>query len=269
MDAPTATQGIGLLCATAASVGFLHTIFGPDHYVPFVAMARIGRWSLVRTVVITLACGVGHVLSSVVLGVVGIAVGVAVLGLETIEATRGSIAAWLLLAFGLALLVWGLHRAYRNKPHTHLHAHADGDVHEHEHTHANEHTHVHAAPKAPGGLSPRAPAGLSPPPPADASPPGKTRAAAMTPWILFTIFLFGPCEPLIPIVMYPAAQGSVWGVVLVTLIFGAVTLATMTTVVVLACLGTTRLSLGRFERYGHAAAGLAITACAVLMLIGF
>lgn len=37
----------------------------------------------------------------------------------------------------------------------------------------------------------------------------------LTPRILFTIFVFGPCEPLTPILMYPAAKSSVVGMVLV------------------------------------------------------
>ncbi|MFH1747582.1 MAG: sulfite exporter TauE/SafE family protein [Planctomycetota bacterium] len=246
METETVTQGLGLLCVTAATIGFLHTLFGPDHYIPFVAMSRIGNWSLLRTVVITLLCGVGHVLSSVVLGLIGIIIGLAVLDLETFEAARGSLAAWLLLAFGVAFFVWGVHRAIRNQPHTHIHAHANGREHVHEHAHVDEHTHVHS------------------------QPAGKDSGrATMTPWILFTIFLFGPCEPLIPILMYPAAQASAWGVVLVTAIFALTTLATMTTIVVLARFGTFGVRLGRFERYDHAIAGLAVTACAVLMLIGF
>ena len=60
------------------------------------------------------------------------------------------------------------------------------------------------------------------------------RAASMTPWILFAIFVFGPCEPLIPVLMYPAALQSVAGVLLVTSVFAVVTLATMLGVVLLA-----------------------------------
>lgn len=252
METADVPQSIVLLCATAASIGFVHTLFGPDHYVPFVALSRAGRWSLTKTTVVTLLCGVGHVLSSVVLGVIGIAVGVAVFRLETIEALRGDVAGWLLLAFGLAYLVWGVRRAVRNKPHTHLHVHADGMVHTHEHTHAASHAHVHAAPYARVNQPSAAP-----------QPTGRT-----TPWILFLIFVFGPCEPLIPMVMYPAARGSLWGVILVTAVFGVATLATMTTIVLLACVGTAPFTLGRFQRYGHAVAGLLVVACGAAILFG-
>jgi nickel/cobalt exporter len=132
-----------LLCGTAASLGFVHTLIGPDHYVPFVAMSRVGRWSLRKTLVITVLCGVGHVLSSVLIGLAGLALGVAVFQLERIEGWRGDLAGWLLVAFGLAYLFWGLKRAWRHQPHSHFHAHPDGTVHVHEHNHELEHLHAH------------------------------------------------------------------------------------------------------------------------------
>lgn len=238
------TDGLVVLCATGATIGFLHTLLGPDHYLPFVAMSRVGRWSMSRTVLITVLCGVGHVLSSVVLGIIGIAFGVAVLKLETIESFRGDIAGWLLLAFGLVYFVWGVRRAIRNKPHEHRHAHANGTLHSHEHGHRGDHVHAH---------TPAAP---------EAAPEG----GSMTPWVLFTIFLFGPCEPLIPILMYPAATGSVWGLLLVTAVFGAVTIGTMMGVVMALSLGVKVLPVRRLERYTHALAGAAISLCGAAMI---
>jgi nickel/cobalt exporter len=231
-----------VLLVTAAGIGFLHTVAGPDHYVPFVAMSRAGRWSLPKTLVITVACGIGHVLSSVVLGLIGIAAGLAVARLTWFEGVRGSVAGWLLLGFGLAYMVWGIHRAVRNRPHTHWHTHADGIAHHHSHVHSDAHAHVH---------------------------PDQAKARSLTPWILFTIFVFGPCEPLIPLVMYPAARQSWWGVALVTLIFGVITIGTMTAIVLTSSLGLARISLTRLERYTHALAGLAIAACGGAVLAGF
>ncbi len=246
MDDTTLT----VLLATAAFVGFFHTITGPDHYVPFLAMARIGRWSLGKTIAITLACGVGHVFGSVVIGVVGIGAGLAVGGLEVFEGIRGQLAGWLLLGFGLAYLAWGIRRAIRNQPHTHDHSHVDGTFHSHTHAHTDAHAHPHGQR---GSLRYHT---------------ADERAGSMTPWVLFTIFVFGPCEPLIPILMYPAAKLSLWGVVLVTLVFAVCTLATMTTVVVLGHLGLTRLSLAGLDRYAHAVAGFAIAACGAAIQFG-
>ena len=42
-----------LLLATALSLGFVHTLAGPDHYIPFMAMSKTRRWSLPKTLWIT------------------------------------------------------------------------------------------------------------------------------------------------------------------------------------------------------------------------
>jgi len=182
-----------------------------------------------KTALITILCGLGHVLSSVVLGLIGIAVGIAVTRMEFFEGVRGSVAAWLLIGFGFAYFVWGVHRAIKNRPHTHVHAHGDGEKHVHTHSHMEEHAHVH-----------------------------KRGRQNMTPWILFTIFVFGPCEPLIPILMYPAARQSISGMLLVTATFSIITIGTMFAVVMLGAWGVSFARLGKLERYTHALAGLAI-----------
>jgi nickel/cobalt exporter len=190
---------------------------------------------------ITLLCGIGHVAGSVVLGFIGIGAGIAVHQLVAIESLRGEIAAWGLIAFGLVYMVWGLRRAYRKRPHAHVHVHPEGEMHVHRHTHLGEHTHVHEA--------------------QDGSP-------GITPWVLFIIFVLGPCEPLIPLLMFPAASSSLAGVALIAGIFGLVTIATMLGIVALAYAGVQRLPLAHLERYAHALAGgtLALSGLAVTLL---
>ena len=229
------------LTGLAGFIGFFHTLTGPDHYVPFVAMSRVGRWSYAKTMVVTLACGLGHVLSSVVLGVIGVGLGLAVGGLEWFEGVRGTVAGWLLLGFGLAYLAWGIKQAIRNQPHTHVHAHGDGTAHTHTHRHVGDHAHPHGADDRVGG---------------------------MTPWILFTIFVFGPCEPLIPVLMFPAAQLSLPGVVLVAVVFAVCTIATMVAMVTAGYFGLSKLSFWRLSRYGHAVAGLAMASCGAAIQFG-
>jgi len=223
------------LLVTAASLGFVHTLIGPDHYLPFIALSQSGRWSGRKTALVTILCGLGHVLSSTLLGLVGIALGAAVTRLTSIEAVRGSIAAWALIGFGLVYFVWGLRRALRSRRHEHLHAHGNDGSHSHVHDHAHGHLHVHPKPGA-----------------------GNT-----TPWILFTIFVFGPCEPLIPLVMYPAAKGNFAGVVLVASAFGAVTIMTMLGIVLVSTFGLRLVPAARLERYSHALAGASIFLCGV------
>ena len=238
------THELAILVATAATIGVLHTLIGPDHYVPFVAMAGARRWSLQRTLGMTTICGIGHVLGSVLLGTLGIGLGWALGGLEWLEAARGEIAAWLLVGFGLAYTAWGLRQAARRRPHAHWHSHRDGTVHDHTHVHRQEHAHAHQAPA------------------------GSRPLRSATPWVLFVIFVLGPCEALIPILMVPAAAGSWWGVTLVVSVFGIVTVSTMLLAVTIGYLGISRLSLGSLERYSHALAGLALVVCGLTIQLG-
>ena len=224
-------EEILILMATAASIGFFHTLLGPDHYLPFIVMARSGKWSQTKTLFITFLCGLGHVLGSVVLGLLGVGLGVALARLELIESVRGELAAWFLIAFGLVYFVWGMRRAARNKPHKHIHAHEDGDLHVHEHVHKNEHLHVHT----------------------------KEDVKKLTPWVLFIIFVLGPCEPLIPILMFPASQHNILGLILVTLVFGVVTILTMMGIVFIASHWVSYIPSGKMERYMHAIAGATIS----------
>ena len=231
-------QELTVITITAASIGLIHTMLGPDHYLPFIVMARARQWSLARTTCITVVCGIGHVLSSVVLGIIGIALGISLNKLGAIESFRGGFAAWLLIAFGLGYFVWGVFTARKNRPHVHWHAHGDTSmpIHKHKHKHnTKEQLHVHKGEKAKN----------------------------LTPWILFTIFVFGPCEPLIPLLIYPAAKSSTFGLVLVTGVFGVVTIATMLSIVILLSLGANLLPIGRLERYTHALAGATICLCGI------
>ena len=77
------------LMFTAVSLGFIHTLLGPDHYLPFVALSKSNNWSFKKTLWISGVCGIGHCFSSVLIGFLGIALGVVVGKLETIEGTRG------------------------------------------------------------------------------------------------------------------------------------------------------------------------------------
>ncbi len=222
-------ESIMLLAGTAASIGLVHTLLGPDHYLPFIVMKKARGWSMPRTVTITFLCGLGHVLSSVVLGLIGVAFGLALGKLEAFEAYRGNLAAQALIIFGFTYCVWGIHRALKNKPHTHVHVHNGLVEHTHEHVHAHGHAHAH-----------------------------KVEARNITPWVLFTIFVLGPCEPLIPLIMYPAYEHSLAGVLVVASIFAAVTIGTMTTIVLVSSWGIGFVKLGSMERFSHALAGAAI-----------
>ncbi|MBI5512020.1 MAG: hypothetical protein HY903_24950 [Deltaproteobacteria bacterium] len=232
MDGLTSTLVLGAL-----AIGLSHTLLGPDHYLPFLMLARARGWSLLRTLTVTAACGVGHVLSSVLIGAVGLAFGVAIGALERAEGVRGDLGAWAFVAFGLAYAAWGARQAVRRArglaPHQHVHQvhiHGHGD---HPHGHAHDH--------------------MSDP---------------STFWTLFLAFVLGPCEPLIPLFVLPASRGRYGLAITTAVVFGVVTVATMLSVTLLGFLGLRRLPLGPFNRWSHAMAGgvIALSGAGVLAL---
>jgi sulfite exporter TauE/SafE len=222
-----------LLLATTAGVAVAHTLLGPDHYLPFVAMARARRWTRAKTIRITLLCGLGHVGASVALGLIGVGLGLSLANLAAFESFRGSLAAWALILFGLAYAAWGFRVATRSGRHSHWHAHPDGSFHVHDHDHHEGHVHVHE----------------------------RGASAGVTGWSLFTIFVLGPCEPLLPMMLYPAATGGPAQIVAVVAVFTVITLVTMVGAVVVATAGVTRLRPLPGARYAHAVAGLLVSSC--------
>ncbi len=221
-----------LLSGAAISVAFLHTVAGPDHYLPFVAMARAGSWSRVKTLWVTALCGLGHVGSSLLLAAVGVALFRGADHFMGFEGLRGDLAAWGLIGFGLIYGLWGLRRARQGHVHTHRHVHADGTVHEHRHAHASAHVHRHEGP-------------------------------GFAPWALFVVFFLGPCEPLIPMIIYASEQAGAAAALSVAAVFTLITVLTMLGVVLLLVGGAERLKLPQLERYQHALAGMVILACGV------
>ena len=232
------TELIALLI-TAGSLGFIHTILGPDHYLPFIVLSKSRKWSMIKTTWITFLCGLGHVASSVILGIIGIFFGVALSKLEFFESSRGDIAGWLLLSFGIIYTIWGVKKYMQRKKHSHSHAHKDGVEHVHEHSHEKGHAHIHTA-----------------------------KDGKLTPWVLFIIFVFGPCEVLIPLIMYPAAEIGGFGIVLVTLVFGTATLLTMLGTVLIGAYGLKMVRFKSLELGTEALAGFAIVLCGSAILLG-
>lgn len=232
-------SGSSALLLTAAVVGVTHTLMGPDHYLPFVALSKARNWSHRRTAAITFLCGIGHVAGSLLLGAIGLGIGWSLGGMQAIEAARGDIAAWLLTVMGALYLVWAIKRFGRSHPHTHLHAHSDGTIHRHLHTHRREHVHAHAV-----------------------------RSGSTTAWSLFIIFVFGPCEAFIPLLLFPAVQHNWQLATGTTLVFALATVTTMVASVHLLCRGLDFVPFRHFERYGHVAAGLAILVCGTAIHLG-
>ena len=198
-------DSLPLLLTAAAGVGVLHTLLGPDHYLPFVALARARSWSTADTLRNTLLCGAGHVLSSLVLLSVVLPLGWALSRVESLDAIRGNVAGGLLVLSGLLLLWQGTDR-------------------------------------------------------------GQPRRGF---WLLVPVFLVGPCEPLLPLLLAPAVTGRPLGSLLVLAVFAAATLLTMCLAVHLCLLGAERLSVPRrLERYATPAAAIVLVGCGVALWCG-
>ncbi|MCB9833156.1 MAG: sulfite exporter TauE/SafE family protein [Planctomycetes bacterium] len=203
------------LVLTAAFVAFSHTAIGIDHSLPFIALSRARGWSRGRTLAVTAVCGLAHVASSILIGFGAWWLGSELGATEALESRRGDLAAWLMLAFGIAYGAWGV---WRQRGHGHSHRHGLG------HHHGD---------------------------------PGQVARSA-TFWTIFIIFALGPCEPLIPILLYPALKADLATAIVVVSVFAVVTLATMLALVFLGLKGLDLLPTRAFERHAHALAGLAI-----------
>jgi hypothetical protein len=205
---------MSVLLASAASVAFFHAL-APDHWVPFVALAQGSRWSLRKLSLVTVLAGIGHVASSLLLGLIGLWAGLAIHGLKSTESMRGQVGIWLLIGFGVAYAVWGFKHAQHVHPHVSIH-----DV---------------------------------------AKAYAKRRM-----WMLFAIMVFGPCEPLIPL-MFVASQHGMPTVWAVSLVFSLVTVAMVVGQSLLSYAGVRMINAPWMERYAHALAGLAIVLTAMFV----
>jgi len=239
-------ESVTILMGTAAFLGLFHTAIGPDHYLPFIVLGKAEGWTYKKTVFWTAICGLGHVASSIVVGAIGIAVGWSLNSMEWFEGIRGSLASYTLMGFGALYLLYGLYRAFVKKDHTHFHAHGDGSIHKHSHDHK------HAV--QPIGHDDQA-----------HDDTGHMAAHRRTMWALFLIFVLGPCEPLIPLLMVPAAAHSFLGIALVAGVFSLVTVSTMIVCVSIGFFGLKVVNFQFFNRYVHAFSGATILLSGLLI----
>lgn len=203
------------LLLSSASVGFFHSL-APDHWLPFVALAKSSRWSMGKLGWIALLAGLGHVTSSLLLGLIGVWAGLALHHLQGAETWRGSVGIWLLIGFGVAYALWGLKHA------------------QHPHPHVS----IQDAVKA---------------------------YAVRRMWMLFAIMVFGPCEPLIPLMFVASGHGmpTVWAV---SLVFSLITVIMVVGQSCLSYAGVRLIQAPWMERYAHALAGLLIVLTALFVM---
>jgi sulfite exporter TauE/SafE len=223
-----------ILILSAITIACVHTAAGPDHYLPFIALSKARRWSLARTIWWTVVCGMGHILSSVLLAGTAAALGWSINKIKWLENVRGGLAGWSLLVFGLCYTIWGIIKATRFASHKHFDVQQTGDVYVFSHTHG-------------GAVYP-------------------TERFKVTPWVLFIIFVLGPCEPLIPLLYLPAVNNAFYPILLVVGVYAFFTLTTMVAMVLLGYYGLTFLNTQKLEQHMHTLAGFALLMCGAGMV---
>ncbi|MGA2011550.1 MAG: hypothetical protein ABSH51_13620, partial [Solirubrobacteraceae bacterium] len=211
------------LLAAAAGVGFGHAVL-PDHWVPLALLGRTRRYPLTKVARLSGLAGVAHVLISLVLGAVIIAVGLQFR--STVESAQSAIIGGLLIATGVGFVLVEL------TGHGHGHDHAHGG-HDHPHPHAHDghdrdhdHGRDHDLPPAAGGLR-----GIA----AVMVPFG---AAASPDLTILPVFLAATTVGL------ATAVGSL-------VIFGAVTIGTIVGLTVAAARGGYQIRGQWLERWGN------------------
>jgi len=91
---------------------------------------------------------------------------------------------------------------------------------------------------------------------------------SLTPFILFMLFLFAPCEAWVPIMMFPALTNVPIYTVLIALAFGFTTMATMVVAVYFGYRGIEFLPFKHWEKYSHMIAGGVIFLCGIFVEFG-
>lgn len=216
------TISLSAVWLTAFLTAVIHTIMGPDHYLPFVAIGKSRGYGLKKTLLWTLVCGIGHIVSALVIALLFVYFShwLSAENFEWIEENRGNVAAYALIGLGAAYLLWAMRRRFGhryNVPHRHL-------------------------PQTGGEKN-------------------------ISVWVLFIIFVLGPCEALLPILTASSVLGAS-AVISSTVIFSVATIATMMAAVALGMLGISALRFNRLEAYAHEIAGGTIMACGLAIICG-
>jgi nickel/cobalt exporter len=226
------------LLAAAAGVGFGHAIL-PDHWVPLAVLGRTRRYPLTRIARLSGLAGVAHVLVSIALGAVIIAIGLQFR--STIQHAQDTIIGCILIATGVGFLVLELTGHGHHHDHDHGHHHHDHD-HCNDHTHHRTHDDGHTHDSHAGEPNPRRLSGL---------------AAVMVPFGAAA----SPDLTILPVFLAATTAGIATAIGSVV-IFAAVTIGTIVGLTLAAARGGYQIQGEWLERWGN------VFTAAVLGIIG-
>jgi len=218
------------LFAAAAGVGFGHAVL-PDHWVPLAVLGRARRYPLSKVARLSGLAGVAHVLLSIVLGAVIIAVGLQFR--SSVSSAQDAIIGCLLIATGIGFGV--LQATGRGHHHDHDH--------DHHHDHDHDHRHMRADPDAGRGV--------------------RRLAAIMVPFGAAA----SPDLTILPVFLAATTAGVATAVGSV-LIFGAVTIGTIVGLTLGAAKGGYQIKGEWLDRWGNAITAGVLVIIGALVLGG-
>lgn len=220
------------LLAAAAGVGFGHAVL-PDHWVPLAVLGRARRYPLSKIARLSGLAGVAHVLLSIVLGAVIIAIGLQFR--SAVSSAQDAVIGGLLIATGLGF--GALQATGRGHHHDHDH---DQDHHHHD---DHGHGHVHADPDAGHGIG--------------------RLAAIMVPFGAAA----SPDLTILPVFLAATTAGVATAVGSVV-IFGAVTIGTIVGLTLGAARGGYQVKGEWLDRWGNAVTAVVLVVIGALVLTG-
>ncbi len=171
---------------TAIGLGFIHVLLGFDHYIPFIFLSKAEKWNDKKTFIIVFLSGLFHVLSSIFIGFVGLYLKNNLFFIKQLELSRGELAGWLLIVFGILYIIFSIKKINRKL----LNLDKSSDI--KGNTIAN-----------------------------------LIRSHPKSYFFIILIFVLGPCEPLIPLMLYPHKSSETFLWIISIFLFSFTTIITM------------------------------------------
>jgi nickel/cobalt transporter (NicO) family protein len=223
------------LLLAAGGVGFGHAVL-PDHWVPLAVVGRTQRYPLSKVARLSGLAGVAHVLVSLILGAVIVAIGLQFR--SRVEHAQNAIIGSLLIATGIGFMLLDLFE----RGHRHSHAHGEEHGHSHARPAAGREQHSHTD-KRSGRVA--------------------SLAAVMVPFGAAA----SPDLTILPVFLAATTAGT--GAAIGSLIvFAAVTIATIVGLTLFATAGGYQLRAGWLDRWGNVFTAVVLIAIGVLVLAG-
>ncbi len=217
------------LLAASAGVGFGHAIL-PDHWVPLAVLGRTRRYPLSKIARLSGLAGIAHVLISIVLGAVIIAIGLQFR--SAVQSAQDTIIGCLLIATGLGFA------AFELTGHGHAHDHSHGHDRDHDSDHEVDDDHHEQ----------RGIRGL---------------AAIMVPFGAAA----SPDLTILPVFLAATTAGAATAISSLV-IFAAVTIGTIVVLTLTAARGGYQIRGQWLERWGNAITALVLVVIGALVLTG-